>query len=104
MDLESERPRRRRKHKDTPRFLVVTRWILWGLLALYALGFILGLLLTRYVAEGFWLTTMALYAAPGLWLAPMLLFVPAALLLERRQLLIQTSVARYSFCSPQSQT
>lgn len=88
MDPELEQPRRRRKRKDTPRFLVVARWILWGLLALYSLGFILGLLLTRYVAEGFWLTTVALYAAPGLWLAPMLLFVPAALLLERRQLLI----------------
>ena len=80
--------RRQKKARPAPRWLRLLRWILRAAFALYVVIFLLGLVLVRYVAEGWWVTTLALYAAHGFWLLPMVVLVPAALLLERWQLLV----------------
>jgi endonuclease/exonuclease/phosphatase (EEP) superfamily protein YafD len=70
------------------KFTGFLRWSLRVITILYTCALVVGLLLTHFLAEGFWLTTVSLYSAPGFWLAPMLLLVPASLFWERRLLLL----------------
>ena len=67
--------------------------MLRGCLVAYVLLFVLGIVLTRYLAEGWWVTTLTLYAPPGFCLVPMGVLVPAALFLERWQLLAHPLLA-----------
>ncbi|MAH13515.1 MAG: hypothetical protein CMO33_07200, partial [Verrucomicrobia bacterium] len=84
---EKSQPRRR-KVRPIPSWLRISRLILRSCLLAYIVVFALSLLLTRYMAESWWVTTLALYAAPTIWLLPMALLIPATLFLERQQLLV----------------
>ena len=46
---------------------------------------IVGVILTKQVAETLWLTAILLYAPPGIWLVPLMILLPGTLLLDRRQ-------------------
>jgi len=46
---------------------------------------IVGILLTKKMAETFWLTGALLYAPPAGWLLPLLILLPGSLLLDRAQ-------------------
>ncbi|MBT6462191.1 MAG: hypothetical protein HOK49_06595 [Opitutae bacterium] len=70
------------------RFMVLLRWTLRVITLLFVCLFVIGLLLTHFLAEGFWLTTVSLYSAPGFWLVPMFFLIPAALFLERKLLFV----------------
>ena len=86
---EKSQPRRpRRKARPIPRWRRILRLILRSSLLAYIVVFALSLLLTRYMAESWWVTTLALYSAPTIWLLPMALLIPAAIFLERKQLLV----------------
>ena len=85
---EKSQPRRRSKVRPIPSWLRILRLILRSCLLAYIVVFALSLLLTRYMAESWWVTTLALYAAPTIWLLPMAVLIPAALFLERKQLLV----------------
>ncbi|MEK9986335.1 MAG: hypothetical protein VW879_16480, partial [Opitutae bacterium] len=84
---EKSQPRRR-KVRPIPSWLRISRLILRSCLLAYIVVFALSLLLTRYMAESWWVTTLVLYAAPTIWLLPMAVLIPAALFLERKQLLV----------------
>ena len=57
---KSQSRRRRRKARPIPRWLRILRLILRSCLLAYILVFALSLLLTRYIAESWWVTTLAL--------------------------------------------